>query len=317
MTNFSCRPKSAMVGLLISVLLLSGCGDLLGIRKFSETAAIVGQNFPALSSDIYESCVRKYRYQFYRNVAFVPDKMVAVDDLQAASKLEGLITNAPPAAVQAESSCRRFRDIQPSIVLLNKALVGYMKTLGDLAADDLTSYDKELDGLSGVVSGAGFFSDAEVKAGKGLGKLILDATTNFYRRKKLKTAIETSNGNVLALTYAMKTFVQNNYVLALKDELRQMDSYYKANILEHQTRVGSPDPLTVAASKTRWDQERQLLQDRMRAAEAYVKILENVASGHSELYNNRNNLNGKEVAQIALQYGRAIEELVGDFRKAF
>jgi hypothetical protein len=309
--------KIGIAALLVWTLFLSSCVELESIRKFAETSAVVGQKFPVLSSDVYGSCTRKYKYRFYRDVNFNASQIGDIDKLQQEANLEGLTTTAPPGAVQAEKDCRRFKEIAPSVVLLNKALVEYMKTMGDLAADDLTSYDKKLDALATAVSDGSFFNDTEVTAGKSLAKFVLDATTNFYRRKKLKTAIETRNGDVKTLTDALKRFVGQNYILALQDEQRQLDNYHKANIQEHQDRAGNADPLAVTSAKTMWDAERQRLQERISAAEAYVKILDNVAQGHQKLYDSRNNLDTKETRQTALQYARAIEGLVEDFRKAF
>ena len=309
--------KVSVAFLLLGTLLLSSCVELEAIRKFATTAAIVGQKFPALSSDIYGSCTRKYKYRFYRVVNFNATQMAGIDQLAQESNLDNPTTAAPAEAVQAEKDCRRFKDIEPSVVLLNKALVEYMKTMGDLAADDLTSYDKKLEQLGTAVTSVDFFNAAEVNAGENLAKLVIKVTTDRYRRKKLKDVIEAENGDIQLLTTSLKRFVLKNYVLTLQEEQRQLDNYYRSNIQEHQNRVGNGDPLLVLPIKTNWDAERQRLQERINAAEAYGEILDNVAQGHQKLYDSRNKLNTKETRQTALQYARAIESLVETFRKAF
>lgn len=309
--------RAALIGLVILTLLANGCVELKAVRKFAETAAVVGQKFPALSADVYGSCTRRYRYRFYRVVQFNPAQMTEIDNLSQTENLDSLQTNLPAEAVQEEGRCRRFKEVAPAAITLNQALVAYMKTMGDLAADDLTSYDKSLDALGKSIIGSNVFNEAEVNAGTSLAKFISTAVAGAYRHKKLKTAIETRNEDVKVLTNALKRYVGQNYVLALKDEQRQLSNYYKANIQEHQDRVGNADSLVVTSAKMTWDTEQRSLQDRIDAAEAYVKILNNVAEGHQKLYDSRNNLNSKEARQTALQYARAIENLIEEFRKAF
>lgn len=309
------RVLSAVV--MAVTLLTTSCVELKAIRKFAATSAVVGQKFPALSADVYGSCTRRYKYRFYRVAQFNARQMKEIDELKDAENLETFQSSLPVETIAAERDCRRFKEIELSVVALNQALVTYMQTMGDLAADDLTSYDKKLDALGSSITGAGFFNENEVGAGKNLAKFILDATTNFYRRKKLKTAIETRNEDVKLLAQALKRFVGQNYILELRNEQRQLNNYYQATIQEHQDRVKNADPLLVLPIKAMWNPEQERLQSRIDAAEAYVKILDNVSAGHQKLYDSRNNLNSKEMRQTAMQYARNIESLVEDFRKPF
>ena len=319
--------------ILIIVLPANSCVDLTAIRKFAESSTVVAQKFPALSSDFYRACSQRSKYFYYDYVNYDPLKMREIDSLAGIDKIEAFKGTIPAdqfgnTPVKDEILCREWKKIHPMATNLNKVLVDYMKALGDLAADELTSYDKDFDQLNKSIVKTKFFKESEVTAGTMLAKFLSNIFTEAFRRKKLKEAIETQNGNVKILTSALGKYVTDNYITALKDEQRALNVFYGDAIIANRNRdsaistfldrnKATSDPLAVISIKQMWDAELAKLQDRINAAEAYGKIMDNFREGHQKLYDSRNNLNSKDVQKMALSYANTIEELIETFRKGF
>src|SRR2546421_9665402 len=62
--------RFALLLVLSSLLLQTGCVDLSAIRKFTDTANDAGQHFPALANDYYRSCMQENYYAAMRRGAF-------------------------------------------------------------------------------------------------------------------------------------------------------------------------------------------------------------------------------------------------------
>lgn len=323
MNKFTLKKKFLSTLLLLIITFVnSSCVELENIRKFTENAAAVSEKFPELSGDIYGSCVRRYRYVFIELVNFRPDLMQKIDNLSEVENLDGYPTVGIPrdssglSIIQHELKCREFKKSHKAAMLINKALVDYLKTLGELAANDLTSYDKSLDQLGTSVTSIGVFEEKHINAGKGLAGFILNAATEFWRRKKLKSAIEQRDKDVSTVSVVLKKYIAEEYVRMLNIEKEQMDGFYTELIRNYQAQP-NVNQLTVLMFKNEWDAKTTQLKDKIEAAQAYGKIMENVIAGHHKLYEFRESLNSKEVRQMALQYAKNIGDLIGTFRKAF
>lgn len=323
MDKFISKKKILSTFLLLTIMLVnSSCVDLEAIRKFTENASVVSQKFPALSSDFYDSCTRQYRYQFYQRVNFNAKLMQEIDDMPNQTNLDGYQTTIPRGGdglsiIQREVKCREWKKTDKAALLLNKALVDYIKALGELAADDLTNYDKSLNDLGTSITQIGVFEAKHIDAGKGLAKFISSAATNFWRRKKLKSAIEERDKDVSTLAEVLKKYIAAMYVEQLVQERRELDFLYKNTIQAYQNQGGNVNQLTILTVKSKWDAERKELNQKIDSATAYGKILDNVIEGHHKLYESRESLGSKEVKQMILGYAKRIEDLIPTLRKAF
>lgn len=92
-----------------------------------------------------------------------------------------------------------------------------------------------------------------------------------------------------------------------------MQAYYENTIERNK----GNEPLTVALVQHQWETEDQRLRDKVRAADAYVKILDTIASGHQTLYDRRNKLDSREIRQMVASDVATLAPLVSDLRKAF
>lgn len=313
--------RLSLILILVLAVVNSGCVDLSAIRKFAEISTEAGQQFPQLAKDLNGSCMRRYYYQKIREEQFRPERMPDITNPDPTS----------PAMSEARERCGKFTEQEKRLIEANAVMVNYLQAMAALAADDLTSFDQSLNGLGNSFTAANVFNEAEVKAVKNLAGLLLTAFTDGYRRKKLKTTIENHNEDVKTLAAALQRIAAQNYILELKNEQGQLRSYYIDSIrdyADYMKRVAAKDgsenkedsvqnPLPVIQVKRQWDEEELDLRNKITAAESYGKIMQNISEGHQKLFDNRNKLNSKETVQIALKYGKAIQPLVQDFRKAF
>jgi len=306
--------------LVLSMSLAStACVDLTAIQKFTASATEVGKRFPNLAKDLSASCRRQHIYQRVREAQFEPAKLAEITHPEKDSD----------QAKWLDAQCKDFKEQEERLTQANAVLINYLKTMGDLAADDLTSHDKALDGLATSFTDANIFNAPEVGAVKALVGFLTNAVSEGYRRKKLKQALESQNSNIQTLVGALKRIVTQKYVLQLQNERDQLRSYYGTSILEYrqymrkvaQNAGANPDdvrdPLPIIQVKRLWDDEEITLAERMSAAQAYGKALDTIAEGHQKLFDSRNDLNSKQVQATALAYAQTIQSIVEDFRKAF
>ena len=316
------KNKIFSVFLMSLLLLSSSCVDLEAIRQFTDNAATVEQKFPELSADFYRSCTQIYKYQFYRLVKFDARKEELIDQVSETKNLDGYISNVPRgpdgfSIIQRELKCREWKKNDQAASLLNKALVEYIKALGALAADDLTVYDNSLGALGKSITATGIFEAKHIEAGTSLANLVLNASTDFWRRKKIKSAIEERDKDVSTLSEVLKKYIAVMYVEQLNNEKSELGFYYKNTISDYQAQNGTANQLEVIKAEKDWASERKELDKKIDSANAYGKILDNVIEGHHKLYEFRESLNSKEVKQKILGYARNIEGLIPIFKKTF
>lgn len=336
MRKLSFFRKSITVVLLLSFTLVnSACTDLKAIRAFTESSTEIGKGFPNLAKDLSASCKRQHTFQGIQRNQFQPDRLIAITHPAPGS----------PEFRKLESKCRTFTEVEAPLIAVNDVLMEYFAAMGALAADDLTAYGDGLDGLGNSLTKANIFEAGEVNAIKGIASFILEASTEGYRRKQLKKALEQNNRNVRIVTAALQRIIAEKYVLQLRNERDQMRSYYSTSILQYgdymrrvvasrrqtelvqrghravvvkaQDESDVQDPLPIIRVKRIWDEDEKEIQKKIAAAEAYGKAVMKIAEGHQKLYLERDQLGSKEALQIALTYGQTIKSLVDDFREAF
>jgi hypothetical protein len=305
-----------LIGLVISA---TACRDLSAIRKFAEVATVANQKFPALAKDLKGSCLRQRALQINRDNLRTPENL--------AERLAALLNENSNGQ---EPRCGLFAQQEEPLIQANKVLVNYLQTMGELAADDLTSYSNALNGLGDAFIGVDF-NEAEVTAVRGLAGLVLKAATEGYRRKTLGSVITKHDAQVATLTAKLKDIVTRKYVLQLTNENDELDNYYITAIKDYE-KFASPstarlttvstnqpllNPLPVVHTINTWVDERAKLQMKKEAALAYGEILDNIAKGHKALADGGGKLDDRKTLLAALGYAKTIFSLIDDFRAAF
>jgi hypothetical protein len=270
------------IPLLLLTVTLVACIDLSEVGKFADISAGANVSFPALVSDIQASCQRR--------ASFAPDS-------QRTISLAG---------------CKNFESSRESLLQAQQVLLDYMEALKNLSSNESVTYGNKLDALPDALSKSGF-DDQQVRAATGLAKKIADAALSGYRRKELSRLVGEANGDVQAVTGALKTIVTKDYERELNLEEEGAAAFYRTNLQEH----GNVEPLTKILVERAWAADEREISDKQKAAEAYGKVMDSIAQGHQKLYDNRSTWS---TTSLLKELGPIVQDLYDsarDVHKAF
>jgi hypothetical protein len=253
------------------VLMASGCANLVAIREFASTSSDAAQ-YSQLVVAYVETPTRMKRYE--------PASQRAELDRQAAER----------------------RAQQDRLLLRHKLIQEYMDALGQLAADGLPTYDKELDALGNAVKAAKFADQNEAAAFAAVSKLLVTAVTDRWRQGKLVQLIEQTEGPFQTVVGALVMVVEQDFAADLANERTALDKYYTA--LQRESR----DPAGLAAlSEWRELREGQITGHEM-AIRNYAVVLKTIAAGHHKLWESRHQLSKAEVQAEIHRYTKLLKE---------
>jgi len=277
--------KSVWVMLVPLALLFSGCDrtDLVAVKNFAAVSQAATDQFPDMAADIYGSCVR--------SAEFEADQV------------------AQPAVA---ARCDRFKQLTPSLISANKVLAEYLFALGRLAADQRVTYGPALNGLASEIQATNTFKPAEVNAISGILGFLSNAEAGRFRQQQVEAAIQATNSDLKVLIPALKAIIGQDYGRLLLIEEQTMNAYYRSKL-----RAGNKQPLLAALIQNQWQDDKTALAQKKAAVAAYVKILEEIQTGHQQLYDDRNRLTSQETVQAVVQHARTLQPLIKDLVKAF
>jgi hypothetical protein len=332
------RLRIVQIAIAVALLNCTGCVQLGEIRAFAELAADVGNRFPLLVRGLYESCMNQQRY------------IVAQKDDFRFDRFGDLFDESNPIMDEGRRQCQQFKAERERLNKASATLVNYMQVMGDLAADDLTAVDNNIEGFGNALGNAQLLTEAESSAVTNLAKFLSEVIIQRYRQRQLKNAVERSNADIQTLTAALRRIALQNYVLQLENEREAMRSYYRKLARESvdfarlQAR-GAQEALTEARErgkpldpalgsllgvseaptnpaplddlKTKYEAKNAAINHRIAGAKAFASVMNAVAEGHQKLHDNADKLHSKEVLRTALSYARTIKGLVVEFQEAF
>lgn len=309
--------RSLLFILLLGLSVVHGaCVELDEVRAFAQTASAVGDRFPGLARDLHDSCMAQQRYIVAQREDFRVDQFADLNDPDH------------PLLESGRKICQLYENEQERLVKANATLVSYMKSMGDLAADGLTSFDKGIGEFGNALSGAQLFSAAESSAISKLGSYLARIAAEGYRRKQLREVIEEANPDVQIATAALSRIVSRNYILQLENERVAMRDYYRKLAAESvrfsrltvahadgESDVTNPVPLDDLRSK--FETRNSAINSKVTGARAYAKVLAEVGTGHQDLFDHADQLSSRVVLAAALQEAKTIQALASEFLKAF
>ena len=253
------------------VLVVSGCANLGVVRDFASTSSDAVQ---------YTHLVGAYASTPARLKRYEPQSQWPALDRQATE-----------------------RDGQRERLLLRQKLIQeYMDALGQLAADDLVSYDSQIDSLGAAVRDAKFADANEAAAFSAVSKLLVAAVTDHWRRGKLVEVIEQTEAPFQVVMGALVTIVEKDFGSDVANERVALDKYYTT--LQREGK----DPAGLAAL-AEWREMREgQLRDRDSAINSYTVVLKTIAAGHHKLYESRHDLSKSEIKAEIHEYTRRLKE---------
>jgi hypothetical protein len=274
-----------------AVLLLAGCTTPTTVKKYAGVSKTAGETFSSVHKDLYRSCVRRQHYHGLSVAS--PD----LDSLETAGA----------------RTCAEFKKAERGLRASSKALVDYLKVLSKLADKSIVAYDAEFDDFADAVKDTYPFDDRRVEAVEGVTSFIAEAAAGAWRRKELGQAIERTNDDVQILAAMLEEVVSEDYGRLIDGEREAARKYYLGKLKNG----GAGDPLTAVLVYDLWEKKEAEIDARRDGAKACARILRRIGRGHQKLFDNRHDLDSREMKTFVLDYTESIEELIDEVTKAF
>lgn len=307
--------KFFLTSLVPVTLILSSCGatspDIRAAQQFAQIQDRAKKVFPMIASDVYSSCLRSAELTLLSpptNIQARIDK-----DRQAARKV---CQGNPAAATKALKNA-------------NQTILSYLETLGKLATNDLSNFDKELNGISASLQdlpGLGTNEKKEaIDAGTAIAKFLFKAATDGYRRDRLKLAVTTVDTPLKILVTGLDKAVAQHYINGvLENEQIAIDAYYKyylGRILTAPVNESVSTQVTTEINKdNEWKSENNRIAEKKDLARDYLSLLQTITEEHHKLY--RIYIKGGEpsssqVKQTLNKYSKELKSLTEKSEKLF
>jgi len=281
--QFSKLPKT----LLLSIaLLLSSCGvqDIASVQAFAALANQANEKYPSLVADFYNSCVRAAEFD----------------------------TDVIPIRRDIEARCDRYQELRPGLLAINQVLESYIRALGNLASNETIVFDAEFQSLGNGVESLPGVQPQQADAVINLINFLVSASVDNYRREKLADVIEISNSDLQITLQTQKGIFSSDYKRLLLIESDTIDDFYRQKMLQLQA-----NPEELLNIRRQWQEEKVSVNQRLRAANDYLQILDQLGQAHQELYDNRNRLDSASLGQLMLQYTYKLKPLIESLVEAF
>jgi hypothetical protein len=269
-----CNGGAKVILLGLCAGFLTGCADLKSIRKFADSAADTA-SYTDLTADYIGG----------------PDRMKGYEE-----------SPERKAELAKESAAREKQE--KALLGLHRGIQDYMKAIGALASDETVSYDQSLGKLGNEIKATKIISDSDADAYQGIARILLKASTDGYRQKKLKELIDEANAPFQKVAGGLKALVGDAYLRSLTNELEVLDIYYKDVVRQAK----ADDPGTEMVKDT-WRTKREKLENRQKACVTYAETISKIAEAHQELYNQRDKLNVKVTLDMISSYSEDLDDL--------
>ncbi|RJQ54002.1 MAG: hypothetical protein C4530_17295 [Desulfobacteraceae bacterium] len=239
------RCRTALFMVLLSVL-ACGCANLSAIREFADISVSTAE-YTNLTEEYVKWPQTQKRYQ-------------------------------PESQYKRLESIAAQRTLQEKTLLLRHSLIEeYMDALGQLSADEVVTYDKEVNGLGKAAKEAKFIDEKEADAFNAVAKLLFKAATDAWRQAKLKAFVKTANPDIQRIIGGLRRIIDLGYIGDLEDENAAVQKYYKTIVQESEDKSG------ITALNEWRDAKLESIASRRKAMEAYSLSLKKISDGHQKL----------------------------------
>ena len=268
-----------------------GCASLAEIRDFAALSKRAAEYFPFIMADMKASFIRQREMQNLDS---------GMDLKEATKKAE--------EDCAAHQLCKSVGDFAKA----GKVLESYMKTLGQLAADNLTSFDESLKAFSSELRTSAGLGEPQRKAVQSLSTFLAGAAANGYRQRQLAKTLTSTDEDIGILTQGLADIVEI-YKKQLDAEEIAMRGYFEGTIAEK----GAQEPLARILVYDRYSRGREELKNKQSAADCYKEFLATIRKAHSELAQKSAKLDATQSRQLAVSYMASIDGQIQVVRKAF
>lgn len=254
---------------LVSVIFLTACTDLTAVREWSK-ASLEATQF----SDITET---------YANT---PKRLMRYDKQDVATQ-------------ESWKSQHALRQAQAEALQSLLSVIGdYMATVSTLSAGGTVDYSKEAKEFTGSLQklnkiASSSISNKTIGAVGSLVQTIANAALSLWQAKEVAKTIEKANKPLQAILGGeLRSIIDKDFRRDLTIEKSFFDIYFRRLIRHPKTSEAA------GAALDEWYQLRKRENEKRQAAVgAYVKIIDVIAEGHQNLFDNRNDLDKKRLVK--------------------
>ena len=275
------------LGWLFLLLFTTACVDLKEVNNYSSNSLTGIKKFEDIDYSFKQHCIASCQFEAIRNFQIKRDTI-------------------------GECNCRDFDTADSVTLLIYNSIRGYFNGLRDLSDNDLTTY--QFDAVKRALTAGSFghitIDSNDVNAYGNISKILLRATTDLYRKKKLTEYIEKANSPLQVLLQKLQFILQTNLKGELNFKKEKLYSYYKEMVLG-----GSLSDYEKSKATIEYYGQLSEIRQKQKEIDAFAKGLRSIAAGHQELYDNRHKLNEKEIKELIKGYSSNIQDINSEFNK--
>ncbi|WP_416443708.1 hypothetical protein ACH3O9_01595 [Leeuwenhoekiella sp. A16] len=264
---------------------LMGCVNLEAVSDFSVTSAEALSNYENLSYGFKQYCEERCEFN-------------AIQQSQIKRTLD--------------CDCRTYAQADSVSIKIYNSILGYFTSLGDIAGLDVSGYN--LDAVNKPLQEGTFgkviIQPEQADAYSSISNLLFRASTDVYKRKKIKEYIKEANAPLQLLLDKFSFILGQN----LKEELDFKKERLYAFYTELKLNDGLSDFEKVESITSYYDQLLEI-DHQQEKLEIYAASLKEIAMAHQELYDKRSALSTDVLKQEMSNYGSALRDMGTAFKK--
>ena len=206
-----------------------------------------------------------------------------------------------------QCDCKQFDEADQVTRKIERSVRKYFAGLKDLSADELTNYkiDPIADALKEGQFGHVTIEKKHVDAYSSIARVLLKATTDAYRRNKIKEYITQANAPLQDLMSKLSFILRNNLATEIDFRKESLYAYYSElkqsrNLSDYEKGKAVGDYLTGVNEASR--AKTRILN--------YAEAVEKMAAAHDEMYKNRDKLTEQAFRSLLSEYINHVEEIM-------
>lgn len=273
---------AAAAGLL---LLVGACADLKAVQDYAKASASV----PG-----YDQATNEFATRFSRTELYAPEKDRKADQASGAERERAA----------------------PDLLAVHRSLQNYMVVLGKLAGDTTFDLGKPLgEAQKAIVPFPGLGLDANtVNAYGSIGQLVAKWALRGVQQHYVIELVTEADQPVQALIVGMRQIV-GVYKTDLRSERNAVEGVFEINRLFLRDAVSGRDKLLAVLAADHFAAKTKEFGARAKKLDELDKALAKIATGHSELRKNVNNLSSHEFANALKAIAQDIWSAKGQIEK--
>lgn len=271
--------------LVIVVFSLNGCVSLRSVSDFSSASVSGIKKFDDIGYSFQQHCLEGCGFEAVRSFEIMRETKCDCADYRKADQLTRQIYNS---------------------------LKSYFTGLSNLSANKLTSYNFRSfeNSLTKGDFGKISIDDEDVEAFTNLSGILLRASTDLYRRSRIRDYIGEANSHVQILLEKFQFIIGQNLKGELDFRKEKLFSYYRE--MKMGNTLNEYEKGKAAADYYEQIYDIRFLQKQM---DAFARSMKSIAEGHQELYDSRNKISAREVAVRLAGYACDIQDIISEFNK--